>query len=124
MRPLLVLGDVIVGGVSDALHDSLEAELRVSGVLDDPLGAVGLVQGVHSLDGVAVAVLPGLLVVTGVEVLYSVFEFVWNGSLGREREVIKWSVKFISLEDPLLILHSVHGDPRILHRSCFRRCSG
>lgn len=72
-----------MGGVADALHHSLESELRVGGVLDDALGAVRLVQRVHSLDVVAVRVLPGLLVVAGVVVLHSVLELVRNGSLPR-----------------------------------------
>ena len=85
---LVVLGDVVVGGVSDALHHGLEAELRVGRVLHDALGAVRLVQRVHSLDGVAIGVLPGLLVVTGVVVLDAVLELVRDRSLsevGRER---------------------------------------
>lgn len=68
-------------GVSDALDLSDESSLGVSVVLDDPLGAIGLVQGVRSLDVVAVAVLPGLLVVAGVGVLHSVLELVWDGGV-------------------------------------------
>lgn len=78
---LIVLSDVIVGGMSDTLNDSLEAQLGIGGVLDDAFGAIRLVQGVHSLDVVSVAVLPLLFVVPGVVVLHSVFEFVRNRSL-------------------------------------------
>lgn len=85
-----MLGDVVVGGMSDTLDHSLESVLGVSGVLDDALGAIGLVQRVHSLDVVSVAVLPGLLVVASVVVLHSVFEFVWNRSLfNREDSILK-----------------------------------
>lgn len=70
-----------MAGVSDALHHSLEAVLGISSVFNDTLGAIGFVQGVHSLHVMAIAVFPGLLVVARVEVLHSVFEFVRNRSL-------------------------------------------
>ena len=59
-------------GMSHLLHDGVESVDLVGRVLDDPLGAIGLVQHVSSLGHVSVAHLPCLLVVASLVVLHSV----------------------------------------------------
>lgn len=63
-------------GVSNLLHDRIEAVVLVGRVLDDARGAVGLLQRVGALHQVAVAMLPLVLVVAGVRVLDAVLELV------------------------------------------------
>lgn len=95
----MVMGNVIVGGVSDTLDHSLETVLGIGGVLDNALGAIGLVQRVHSLDVVSVAVLPGLLVVAGVRVLDSVLELV------RDRRVLLLVVVVVVVASSVVVAH-------------------
>ena len=81
---LFVMLFVVFGmdGVSHSGHFSVESRVRIGGVFDNSLGAIGFVEGVGSLDvAMTITVFPGLFVVSGVVVLYSVFEFVGCGSL-------------------------------------------
>lgn len=85
MLSIVVVVVVLVGsrvlGMPNALDLSHESAMGISVILDNALGAIGLVQRVRSLDMVTVAVLPGLLVIAGVRVLHSVLELVRNGSV-------------------------------------------
>lgn len=84
----VVVGNVVVDGVSDLLDNSVESTVRISCVLNHTLGTIRLVQRVGSSDVVSVAVLPGFLVVTGMGILHGIPEFVGGGSLFGGREYI------------------------------------
>lgn len=62
--------------VADLLDDGIESVNFVRCVVDDAFGAVWFDQRIRSLDFVAMTRLPRLLIVTGVQILYGVAEFI------------------------------------------------
>lgn len=68
--------DTSLDSVSNVLNLGFETVLAVGVVLHDTLGSIGLIQGVRSLDNISITHLPLALVVSGVDILYSVLELV------------------------------------------------
>lgn len=81
----MVLDNRMVG-VSDLLDDGIESVDFVGCVVDDAFGAVWLDQRIRSLHLITVTRFPGLFVVTGVQILYCVPEFIVGWRLVNSNE--------------------------------------
>lgn len=80
----VVIGLRVVS-LAGAVHHSVEAVVLIGRVLDGTNGAIGVVDGVLSLDHVTVAYLPLRLVVPGVWVVYGVIVLVLGVGLQHAR---------------------------------------
>ena len=65
-----------VVSMTHTLDVSLEAVVLVGRVLNYSLSSVSLVEGVRSLDDISIPMFPLALVVSGVRILYAIFELV------------------------------------------------
>lgn len=72
-------------GMSDPLHDGVEASVRTGNVFNDSQRTISLLQRVSPLNVVAVSVLVLLLLVAGVRVVDAVVEFVTRWTLQKKR---------------------------------------
>lgn len=62
--------------VSDLFHDCIEAILLVGRIFDDAMSSIGFIQSVLALNDIAIAVLPGTVMVACLGVLNTIFVFV------------------------------------------------
>jgi len=78
-----VVGGVV--GLSYPFHNSIESTVSVSSVFDDPLGAVGFLQGVGTFHDISVTMFSLRFNVTSVSVVDTVVKSVLGMSLETRR---------------------------------------